>query len=359
MIITAIGYLLLLLGLAAVALQRLYSFVPVRELKRLARRHDPLAAALYRVAAYGASLRLLLWIIATLGIAGGLVLTVPPLIPIARFSLLIVVALLALILLPSLRLTQRSAPVAAICSRVLIAVLRHTHGALEKMASLANRFRDMPRHSRLYEKEDLAELIGRQKDQADNRIHLDDLELVQRALGFSDLRAADVVQPRKEAHLVNADDSIGPILLDQLHKQGQSSFLVYKDGTDNIIGSLAMSDAVTAKQGGRVFDLIRSDLIYVHEDFSARQVLQAFHKTGHQVAVVINNAEEFVGVITLNRLLQNLLGGAQDDEMSYGNRQSIAGYKPPAKKQQSEASADSEQSSTNISSSSETTEVVE
>jgi CBS domain containing-hemolysin-like protein len=205
-------------------------------------------------------------------------------------------------------------------------LLVHTHTALERLSILANRFRELPSHSRLYEKQDLLDLFDRQKEQPDNRIAHEDLDLMSRALTFKNIRAIDVAQPRKASHVVNANDAIGPILLDQLHKYHQASFLVYKDTKENIIGTLAMSDAVTAKHGGRVLDLIRSELIYVHEDFSARQVLTAFHKTGHQIAAVINNAEEFVGTITVDHLLQALLGEVKDDEVTYADRAAIASY---------------------------------
>ncbi len=328
MIENAIGFVLILLGLGGIALQRLYSAVPVRELKRLAGRGDTLAAALYRVVAYGASLRLLLWAIVTVTVPVGLLLVVLGMPAVVGLSVLFVAAIVGFVILPSMQLTQRSAQLAASCTPLVAWILQRSHGGLDKAAHTANRFRDVPRHSRLYEKEDLLDLLSRQRGQVDNRIHEDDLALVERALRFDDTRAGDIVQPRKEAHLVNADDSIGPVLLDQLHKRKQASFLVYKDAPENIIGSLAMADAVTAKHGGRVFDLIRNDLIFVHEDFTARQVMSAFHRTGHQVAVVINNAEEFVGVITLDHLLQSLLGEAQDDEIAYGNRSSVAAYKP-------------------------------
>lgn len=340
MIENALGCLLIMLGLAAIALQRLYSAVPAHELKRLAGRGDRLAARLYRAVAYGASLRLLLWMVVGISIPAGLLLVLSGLsLPVA-FLLLSVVGVAGFVWLPSLLLTRRTAQLAAFVSPALSRILLHSHVFLDYLARLANRFRDIPLHSRLYEKEDLLELLGRQRGQADNRIQESDLDLVQRALGFSDTLAADLVQPRRTAHMVNADDSIGAVLLNQLHQQKQASFLVYKDSKDNIIGSLALSDAVGAKHGGRVFDLIRSDLIYVHEDFTARQVLNAFHKTGHQVAVVINNAEEFIGVITLDHLLHALLGEAQDEELAYGDRSAVAAYKPKAEEAKKEAVAD-------------------
>jgi CBS domain containing-hemolysin-like protein len=362
-----IGSVLIAVGLVSLALQRLYSFIPLRELKRLASRGDQLAARLYRVAAYGLSLRLLMWILVALSLPVGLLLVILHAPMLVSLIVLVLVAVAGFVVLPSMLLTQRSASFAAVCVPVISWLLRQTHPLLDRLARTASQMREVPRHSRLYEKEDLLDLLKRQKDQHDNRINDKDIQLVERALTFDDTRVADLVQPRKETHLVNADDSIGPILLDQLHKQKASSFLVYKDGKDNIVGSLAISDALSAKQGGRVFDLVRSDLIFVHEDFTARQVLTAFHKTSQQVAIVVNNAEEFIGVVTLDHLLKSLLGEAEDDGLAYGNRSQVAAYKPKPDKSQQETDAATEDESPNAAqpdaapptSSPEATEVVE
>lgn len=357
MIENSIGYVLLLLGLGAISLQRLYSSVPARELKRLASRGDHLAAALFRAVAYGSSLRMLLWMVTVVSLSAGLLLTIPHVPVAAAFVLIVMVAFAGFVILPTLRLTQGSAQVAAWFVPALVFALRHTHGLLDKVARAANRFRELPLHSRLYEKEDLMQLLASQASQSDNRIQPEDLDLASRTLAFSDTTAADIVLPRKQTHLVDADDSIGPILLDGLHKQHQTSFLVYKDAPENIIGSLAMNDAVTAKQGGRVFDLIRSDLIYVHEDFTARQILHAFHKTNHQVAVVINNAEEFVGVITLDHLLGQLLGNESiDNNLAYGDRAAMAAYRPQPPESSDEKTE--ELAAVEVASSPEATEVV-
>src|SRR5262245_42519181 len=74
MVPTILGLLFITLGLVALALQRYYSSVPAKELKRLAARGDHLAVALYRPVAYGHSMRLLLWVLFTVGLTAGFVL---------------------------------------------------------------------------------------------------------------------------------------------------------------------------------------------------------------------------------------------------------------------------------------------
>jgi CBS domain containing-hemolysin-like protein len=334
MIIYGLGFALLLVAFLALALQRLYSSVPARELKRLAGRGDHLARSLYRVAAYGAGLRVLLW--ATLGVSltVSFLLLIPILPSAAGFALLVVASAVLFVWLPSLRLTVHSARFATWFVSPLAGVLSRAYPFLDRVARIIGQRRGLAPHSRLYEKEDLHWLLNLQRDQADNRIRQEELELMQRALDFPDRQAAEVVQPRDRAHLVNADDTIGPVLLDQLHKSRQSSFLVYKDKKENIVGSLSMQDAVKAKQGGRVFDLVRSDLVFVHEDFSLRDVMTAFQKTGQQVAIVINGFEEFIGLITLEGLISELLGASEESDIVYENRSAVAAFTPPKKQQE-------------------------
>ncbi len=323
------GSLLILLALLSLALQRLYSSVPSRELKRLARRGDHLAKALYRPVAYGASMRLLLWVVVGVSFSAGLLMVLPHMPTLAGFGLLAALLTVFFVWVPSMRLTVHAAQLAAFCAPVVVKILYYTHAPFDFVAGLVGRHRELPRHSRLYERQDLQELISLQQGQVDNRILKEELELASRALAFEDKHAGDIVQPRQSAHLVDADETIGPILLDQLHQNRQASFLVYKDGKDNIIGSLAMRDAVAAKKGGRVFDLVHSDLTFLHEDFTLRQVLGAFQKTGHNVGVVINKFEEFVGVTTLDDVLKELIGEPQENVVgNYEDRSNVAAYEP-------------------------------
>ena len=331
------GFAAILLALLALTLQRLYSSVPAKELKRLARRSDPLARALYRPVAYGAAMRLFLWLVMGVSLSVGLLLTIPALPGAASFAVLAIVAVTAFVVVPSLRLTIHTAQFAAFLSPAVTWVLSYLNGPLTAVAAFINKYRGLVIHSQLYEKEDLLALLDLQKQQVDNRIIQDELELADRALRFADKQAADVVKPRKTLHLVNADDNVGPILLDQLHKSGQTSFLVYKDKKENIIGSLSLKDAVNARTDIRVFDLIRNDLTFVHEDFTLRQVLTAFQYTGQHVAVVINGFEEFLGTITLDDILKELFGNQAEPAVeSYENRSSVAAFTPKQEEEQIE-----------------------
>lgn len=328
MILSIIGIVLILTGLVALALQRFYSSVPPKELKRLAARGDHLAAALYEPVAHGASMRMLLWVVFCLGISGGLLLLLYNAAPIVAFFVLATTIVLT-VLTQSLRLTVNSANFAIRAAPALNWLLQYLHTPFDVVARFVNRYRNHTAHSGLYEKQDLLDLLEQQKDQPDNRIAKHDLELLARAATFDDRQAADVVLPMSRVKLVKLNDHIGPVLLDELHASKQNSFLVYEDTPDRVVGTLFLRDAVAAKEGGRVRDLMHPRLCFVHEDFSLRKVLQAFARTGQFMVVVVNAFEEPVGVITLNSLLEQLVGEQEEDDFdAFEDRSAVAAFKP-------------------------------
>ncbi|HSW66923.1 MAG TPA: CBS domain-containing protein [Bacillota bacterium] len=328
MITLSIGIVLILLGLLALALQRFYSSIPAKELKRLAARGDQLAEALYRPVAYGSSMRLLLWAVFCVSLTGGFVLASSQLVSWALFGLILITVVLV-VLLQSVRLTVRRAHFAVRLAPALNWALGYMHRPFDAAIDLSSRFHAHTAHSGLFEKEDVLDLLAQQSEQPDNRIDSHDLNILINAVQFDERRAADIVLPMSRTKPVSVNDHIGPVLLGELHDSGQNSFLVYEETSDHVVGTLLLRDAVQAREGGRVGDLMHPRVCYVHEDFTLRQVLQAFTHTGHFLVVVINSFEEPVGVITLGHLLAQLVGeSGENDFDAFEDRSAVAAYKP-------------------------------
>ncbi|MEK7603239.1 MAG: CBS domain-containing protein, partial [Patescibacteria group bacterium] len=169
-------------------------------------------------------------------------------------------------------------------------------------------------HTGLYEKQDLIELLERQEAQSDNRMEQAELVLAERALKFGDRLVRDRLVPRRVVKTVSADENIGPLLMDELHKSGHSRFPVFEGKKDNITGTLYMKDLVKSKHGGTVAKAMRSDVCYIHEEQPLFEALQAVLKTHHHLMVVVNSFEEYVGVISLEDVLEELIGQPIIDE---------------------------------------------
>lgn len=342
-----LGSVFIIIALLALTLQRFYSSVPVKELKRLALSQDQLAISLHRPAAYGQALRLFLWIVVGVFLAGGLTLLSMSISPLVAFLVMIVLFSFTFVWLPSLKLTLKNAKIAVWFGPAVTWAVAHAYKPLAFMSRHIASRRKLSQHSQLYEYTDFLDLVTQQREQSDNRIIPKTLDLIERAVLFNEKQAADIVLSRAESYVVNADDIIGPVLLDKLHKYAQASFLVYKDSKENIIGSLTMRDAVAARAGGRILDHVHGDLTFVHEDFTLAEVTRAFIKTGTHLVVVVNSFEEFVGTITLESLMDQLFGSEHDAEpIPYDNRRVVASFTAkrslPAENDSAEATSDDE-----------------
>lgn len=311
--------------LLAIGLQRTYYHYPAKELKRRARHGDPLAQILYKPVSYGVSLELLLWGIVVVCAAVSFVLFSHAFAP--WFAVVVVAFLLWLgfLWLPSSRLTKISTYIATWATPAINWLLNYLHPTLEWLGNFFRTHRHITVKTSLYEKDDLHELLEKQRHLPDSRITRQDIDLLQHALLFSNTLVRDTYVPMRAVKLVDVSESIGPKLMDDLYKSGYSRFPVYDGEQTNITGTLYMKDLVTKKTGGQVRDSMRKEVFYVHEDFTLQQALQAFLKTKHHLFIVVNSFEEFVGIITIEDILEQVIGKQIVDEFDmYEDMRAVA-----------------------------------
>lgn len=298
---------LLLLAILGVVVRKTYYYLPVHELKRRAESGDRQAAQLYRAVAYGGSLRLLLWLYIGLTTAASLII----LARILPFWVGLLVAgpvfWAAFSWLPSSPTTGPGRLLTGLVTPAVVWILNYTGQPLGRSAAAVSQRTSTRRHTGLFEREDLVKLIEDQQNQPDNRISRDELEVAKRALGFDDHRVGDIAISRHQVKTVLAGDTVGPVLIDEIHKSGQDSVLVREDADGPVIGSLAFNK-LDLHSSGQIRDLMDSKVYYLHEEDSLAEALHAFFTTGHPVFVVVNNFEEFTGIITVESILRQLVG---------------------------------------------------
>ncbi|HSX37048.1 MAG TPA: CBS domain-containing protein [Patescibacteria group bacterium] len=300
--------LLLSFSLVGVALRKVYYYLPPKELKRQAEGGDKLAVTLWRAVAYDSSLRLLLWLWIGLTAAGGFV-VLARIAPwwLGLFGTALVLWLAFAWFPRRVRLSAPEARLARLATPAVVWLLNYLHPVFEHTLAIIVRRYPQDSHTSLYESEDLLELVERQGIQPDNRISKKQLARAQRALTAHQHKVGDILVPRAQVKAVSDNDTIGLVLLDELHDSGQSSFPVTQGKTDKIIGTLYAQD-LNLQTEGKVRDYMQNDVRYLHEDDSLAQALQAFYKTKHQLFVVVNSFEEYVGIVTLEHVVQQLAG---------------------------------------------------
>lgn len=308
MIAFAFAVVLLLASLIGVTLEKAYFYLPTRELGRRAKRGDPISAALLGAATYEGELRTLLMAFVVVTAAAGLVLfaTIAPFI----FGFLVTALALALCFFwqPRQRLAPWEARLAVQCSSALVWLLTRLHPLLSRLPSLHPQSR---RHTGLFELADLDELFAKQTRQRDNRIHVSELERVRSVLHMGGGKVRDIMVRPKYVVSVNEEETISPVLINDLHRSGHSRFPVYEGKKSNIIGTLTLGTIADVGQHGLVRDNIDHRLAYLHEDDSLEQALKAFYETRQHLFIAVNDRGEYVGIVTVTDVLKRVLGNLE------------------------------------------------
>jgi len=166
----------------------------------------------------------------------------------------------------------------------------------------------------IYSREELYKILEEHKI-AETDIEEDEAQIVRHALSFGTKLVREIMTPRRMVLSVSADEPIGPILIDELHKSGHSRFPVYNDkNAQNFIGILYLHDLVGRKDGGTAKNLMHTEVYYVHEEQPLDYALRIFLKTNHHLLVVVNTFEEFVGVLSFEDVIEQILGKQIMDE---------------------------------------------
>jgi len=320
-------YILLILALARnILLYKTIRSIPVIELKRRARQGDKKAGALYKVANYDQAFDLRQWLFCA---AVGTVLVIWSARTDWWLAAVVITVTAWLMVWTKFSADGWAGSLAAFASPFDAKILSILNPILGRLASWLPPNRWPHLHTGLYEKKDLLELLNKQNKQLDNRIDPSDLRIASGAMSFGDKLVREVMTPRRQVKLVGAADNIGPLLMDELHKSGHSRFPVTKDNTKaaspDIVGTLYLKDIIGHEGGGKVKDLARKDVYYINEDSNLRQALSAFLKTHHHLLVVVNSFEEIAGVLSIEDVMEQIIGQPITDEFdSYEDLRAVA-----------------------------------
>jgi len=145
---------------------------------------------------------------------------------------------------------------------------------------------------------------------------------------LSHRRVSEVMTPRFKAICLNKDTTISEAfkLITKKSFPLYSRIPIYKENVDNIIGVLYLKDLVTKGRSRTSLNKPIEDLArppyFVPENKSLSSLLEELRKKDSHIAIVIDEYGQTAGLITLEDILETLLGEIQDeydttDEMPY------------------------------------------
>jgi CBS domain containing-hemolysin-like protein len=327
---------LLLLATATVAMLLIKELqaLPILERKRRAR-VDGAHKQLYGLRAHGLEAYILLWGIVIAGLCAIVILVLQEFSPtVAALVITIVFGvffgwLLHVRYKMPLRLASRCAAVAERLASWCAPVLRPIAKAIRPLLHGA------AVHHHIYEKDDLLALIKSLQDDREVRIPAEELKLVEHSLTYGDKLIRYYMTPRRMIKMISADEEISPIMLDELYKSGFSRLPVYSGTEDTIVGILHLKDLLDNKEAKTVEQAMQRNAYYVHEDLSLAHALKAFLRTKHHLFLVVNQFQEVVGLITIEDILEQIIGQKIVDEFDqYDDLRAVAALHAKADRQQ-------------------------
>ena len=168
--------------------------------------------------------------------------------------------------------------------------------------------------------EELASLAGRSADEG--TLDSETAHLVQRSIAFGPRTAGEIMTPRMRMATVDASDPVTEII--QLSAAtGFSKFPVIKGSTDNIVGSVHVKQAVAVSRSDRPSTLVREVMVaatLVPESLRLDPLLALLRSEGFQMAIVSDEYGGTAGVVTLEDVVEEIVGDIADEHDRVGAR---------------------------------------
>lgn len=142
-------------------------------------------------------------------------------------------------------------------------------------------------------------------------------QLLLRVLEFKDTVAREVMVPR--TRMVALDlGTLVPEIVKRVNEEGHSRYPVYRERVDRIEGILHAKDLFKAirDHGEAALDLaklVRKPALFVAESQKIGQVLREMQSKRQHLAVVVDEFGGTAGVVTLEDILEEIVGEIQDE----------------------------------------------
>ncbi len=147
----------------------------------------------------------------------------------------------------------------------------------------------------------------------DGVIESEEREMIYNMFDFSDALAKDIMIPRINMVTVDMDDTYDEVL--RIFRDSMYTRLpVYQDDKDNIIGLINIKDFILTEDESafHVKDILR-DAHYTYEYKKISDLMYEMREKTMNVAFVLNEYGATVGMITLEDLLEEIVGEIRDE----------------------------------------------
>ncbi|MCB0589217.1 MAG: HlyC/CorC family transporter [Phaeodactylibacter sp.] len=167
-------------------------------------------------------------------------------------------------------------------------------------------------HAEVHSEEELKLIIAESAE--GGAIQSSERELIQNVFDFDDRLVRQVLKPRTQIIALDAETPVESAIETAL-EEGYSRFPIYEKNIDNIFGFVTTKDLLAAayRQEKTTLRELARPVIFTPVSRKVMPLLRQFQRERSQLAVVVSEFGGTVGLITMEDILEELVGEIQDE----------------------------------------------
>jgi CBS domain containing-hemolysin-like protein len=166
--------------------------------------------------------------------------------------------------------------------------------------------------SDVHSSEELKYLV--RQGQESGRIDAAEYKIIKNAFDFSEQTARQIMVPRVNVFALDVND-FDEAMLEKVIEESYSRIPCYEDNLDNIVGVVYLKDILLATRKKEPMNLrkIMRTMPVVPDTKRIGQLLNEFQVKHQQIALIVNEYGGTEGIITMEDILEELVGEIQDE----------------------------------------------
>jgi len=136
-------------------------------------------------------------------------------------------------------------------------------------------------------------------------------EIIASIFRFSSTYAREIMIPRVDIIAVEASDGLAKVK-QAIIDSGHSKIPIYKKNIDNVIGVIYAKDIILQPDKKTINSLLRP-ILYVTENLKIQNLMNQFKSKKIQISVVVDEYGGTAGLLTLEDILEELVGDIMDE----------------------------------------------
>ncbi len=167
-------------------------------------------------------------------------------------------------------------------------------------------------HASIYTEDELRQLID--ISQKSGHVQKEQQQLIHRVFDFSDAEVREAMIPRVSVDAISANSTLEETKT-AFRTLGYSRLPVYRENLDNIVGVLFRRELEPFLESPTGFDLekLLHSPLYIPESAKLGSLLRQMQSMNNHIAIVVDEHGGMEGIVTLEDLLEEIVGEINDE----------------------------------------------